>query len=344
MNEKAKLKLSKTLLLALKIGVGASVAYFIAEFLKLEFASSAGIITLLTLQTTKWDTFKLSIRRLIMFFFTFGLCWVLFHTLRTSWVDYGLFLFLSVVLCELLGWRATISANAVIGAHFLSTQNFSLEFMLNELSLVLIGITVAIVLNLFHINSVHESGIIRCMRRVEHDMKKILQELSGYLKHQSMGDHVWEDILKLENDLEKYLDFAHEYQNNTFVSHPEYYVNYFRMREQQCEALLNLHKEMQRISDLPSQAEIVSQYILDMCEHLTEMNDPAEQISKLEKIVEEIQNQQLPQTREEFEGRALLYHVLMELEDFLLYKKRFVENIDEEQFRIYWKKEIQREE
>ena len=80
-----------------------------------------------------------------------------------------------------------------------------------------------------------------------------------------------------------------------------------------------------------------------MCEHLTEMNDPKKQIAELEELVEQIQSQQLPQTRAEFEGRALLYHVLMELEDFLLYKKRFVESIDEEQFRIYWKREIQGE-
>lgn len=341
MSEKTKLKISKILLLALKVGVGGSVAYFIAEFLKLDFASSAGIIALLTLQTTKWETFRLSFRRIITFFMTFGLCILLFYLVRTTWLDYGLFLFFMVLLCELLGWRTTVSVNAVIGAHFLSTQNFSYEFMINELLLVIIGITVAILLNLFHINSAHEAGIIKCMRHVEHDMKKILTELSGYLKHQAMGDHVWDDILKLGDDLEKYLDLAHEYQNNTFVSHPEYYIDYFRMREQQCGALLNMHKEMQRISELPKQAEIVSHYILDMCEHVTEMNNPEKQIAQLEEVVEEMHNQQLPQTREEFEGRALLYHVLMELEDFLLYKKRFVESIDEEQFRIYWKEEVQ---
>lgn len=341
MSEKTKLKISKILLLALKVGVGGSVAYFIAEFLKLDFASSAGIIALLTLQTTKWETFRLSFRRIITFFMTFGLCILLFYLVRTTWLDYGLFLFFMVLLCELLVWRTTVSVNAVIGAHFLSTQNFSYEFMINELLLVIIGITVAILLNLFHINSAHEAGIIKCMRHVEHDMKKILTELSGYLKHQAMGDHVWDDILKLGADLEKYLDLAHEYQNNTFVSHPEYYIDYFRMREQQCGALLNMHKEMQRISELPKQAEIVSHYILDMCEHVTEMNNPEKQIAQLEEVVEEMHNQQLPQTREEFEGRALLYHVLMELEDFLLYKKRFVESIDEEQFRIYWKEEIQ---
>ena len=40
--------IGKILLLALKIGVGGSAAYYIAELLHLEFASSAGIIALLT--------------------------------------------------------------------------------------------------------------------------------------------------------------------------------------------------------------------------------------------------------------------------------------------------------
>lgn len=341
MSEKSKLKISKILLLSLKTGIGASAAYFIAEILGLSFASSAGIIALLTLQTTKWETFRLSVRRIITFFFTFGVCWVLFFVLRTSWIDYGIYLFFLVSLCELLGWRSAISVNAVIATHFLSTHDFSFEFMVNELLLVLIGISIAIILNLFHINNAHEMGIIRSMRHVEHQMKQILMELSGYLKHQSMGKHVWDDIIKLEDELDKFLDLAHEYQNNTFVSHPEYYINYFRMRLEQCGALHNLHKEMRRISNLPQQAEIVSDYILNMCEHVAEMNDPKKQIEQLEEVTDNMKKEPLPETMEEFEGRALLYHVLMELEDFLLYKKRFVESIDEEQFRIYWKQEIE---
>lgn len=341
MKKVTKYDVGKTLLLALKIGVGGSLAYYIAELLKLEFASSAGIIALLTLQTTKWETFKLSARRLVTFFLTFIMCLVLFHVVRTPWIDYGIYLVVLVITCEILGWRNVISANAVIAVHFLSTHDFSREFLLNELLLVLIGITIAILLNLFHINGILEQRLIRNMRHVEHGMKQILKEMSGYLKNQSMGDGVWEDIKKLDGELKQYLSMAHEYQNNTFASHPEYYINYFRMRREQCEAMLNLHKEMSHISKLPKEAQIVSDYILDMCEHVTEMNDPQKQIDQLEEVTDNIKNQPLPETRETFESSALLYHVLMELEDFLLYKKRFIESIDEEQFRIYWKREVE---
>ena len=49
----------------------------------------------------------------------------------------------------------------------------------------------------------------------------------------------------------------------------------------------------------------------------------------------------VPKTREEFEGRALLYHILMDLEEFLVYKKRFVNGLDEKKLRIYWKQEME---
>ena len=45
-------KKRKTLLLAVKIAVGSSAAIYIAQMLGLEYAISAGTITLLTLLTT----------------------------------------------------------------------------------------------------------------------------------------------------------------------------------------------------------------------------------------------------------------------------------------------------
>ncbi len=340
MSERTKFKLKKVLLLALKIGIGGSLAYYIAEqLLHLQFASSAGIVTLLTLQTTKWDTLKLSCRRIITFFLTFGTCYMLYYVIRASWFDYGIFLLIMVFFCEWFGWRNTISVNAVIGAHFLSTHDFSKEFMMNEFMLVLIGISVAVVLNLFHIYNTHESGIVKAMRHTEDEMKKIFLELAGYLRHQKLGDHVWHDIRALETKLDEYLDLAHEHQNNTFVSHPEYYINYFNMRMQQCGILHNLHAEMRRLRKLPKQADMIADFIELLSEHIHEMLDPKELIGQLQGLVCDMQEQPLPVDREEFESRALLYHIIMDLEDFLRFKERFIEEIDEEQFLIYWNKE-----
>ncbi len=175
MSEKAKFKFKKILLLALKIGIGGSLAYYIAEALHLQYASSAGIIALLTLQTTRWETLKLSARRVLSYLISFGVSAILCLIFDTTWIEYGLFLFLLVAVTELLGWRSVVSVNAVVGAHLIAANDFSYEFLMNEFLLVIIGITIAIILNSFHLNDAHETGIIKSMRYVEHQMKEILQ-------------------------------------------------------------------------------------------------------------------------------------------------------------------------
>jgi len=341
MNGKVKLELVNTVLLSAKIGIGSSVAIYIAELLGLQYATSAGIITLLTLITTRWGTFRLSLQRLLTYAVSVGICWLVFSLIPSMWIEYGVFLFFVVLMTEWLGWRSTLSVNAVIGTHFLTTQDFSAAFVINELLLVVIGITIAIILNLFHVNSTHENGIIQSMRHVEHEMKKLLTELSSYLMQSATGAHVWDDLIHLEKELEDYLEMASEYHHNTFQSYQDYYMSYFEMRMKQCGAIHNLHSELRRMRQMPKQAHIVADYILSISEYLTEMNDPKKQIEELERILEELRREPLPKTHEEFENRAELYHVLMDIEEFLLYKKRFVEEINETQFRVYWKNEIE---
>ncbi len=326
MNENKMLKIRKHLLLALKIGVGGSLAYYLAQLLQLDNASSAGIIALLTLVTTKIETFRLSWQRLLSFAASAGLCFVLFYLIQTPWLDYGIYLFFSVFICELLGWRSVLSVNAVIGAHFLSTGNFTPEFVLNEFLLVVIGVTLAILLNLIQHNNAHESDMIRRMQYMEGKMQQILLELAGYLRRQSMGDHVWEDLVQLERDLDISSDMAHEYHLNTFGAHSEYYINYFRMRKQQYGILHSLHTEMNRISELPQPAEIVADFITEISRHVTETNEPQDLLEQLKTLVEDVKEHELPKTREEFENRALLYHILKDMEDFLLFKQHFVES------------------
>ena len=113
------------------------------------------------------------------------------------------------------------------------------------------------------------------------------------------------------------------------------------MRQQQCETLQNMHSQLRKIRTMPEEAHIVSDFISEMAEHVTEMNDPQALIEKLQATIDHIGDGKLPATRDEFENKALLYHMLMDLEEFLLFKKRFIELIDEVEFQIYWKEEIQ---
>lgn len=334
-----RIKLRKLLLQAIKAAIGSSAAIYIAESLNLQFAASAGSIAFLTVITTKWETLKLSLFRMITFVISIILIGGIMFFTDNDWGTYGVFLFLIVIICELLGWLSTVSVNAVIGTHFLTMMEFNKQIIWNEFLLVLIGISVSIFLNLFHANDSQKKDLIRNMRFTENHLQKILENLAIYLLNKTTKPDVWDSIDYLENQIQIFTEEAHEYQSNTFHSHPEYYIDYFEMRMSQCNVLYSLHYEMEKIREIPREASIVAEYILYMANYVTELNVPVIQIKRLKEIFQVMREEPLPISREEFENRAILYHILMDLEDFLLFKKRFVEELNEVKLKRYWKRE-----
>lgn len=329
-------RLKNLLLLAMKIAVGSSSAIYIAQCLKLEYAVSAGTIALLTLLMTKWETVKISIFRLLTFLVSIAVSWVIFLHIEKIWIAYGLFIFIIVFFSELAGWRATISVNSVVGAHLLVSRDFSFHSVCNELILVLIGITAALLLNLFHDYNGSKKSIIANMRYTENQLQMIVGGLAAYLSDREMQYNVWDKICGLEKCLQGFIKDAYEYQSNTFYSHPGYYIDYFEMRQNQCHILHNLHYEMKRIRSMPKQAKIIADYMMYLVDFVIEINAPDQQMEKLEEIFRQMKKEDLPVNREEFESRAVLYHILMDLEEFLVFKQRFVKGLNERQKREYW--------
>ena len=329
-------KYRKTLLLAVKIGLGSSIAIYIAQMLHLENAVSAGTVTLLTLMTSKWETIRLSVARLATFIATLLMGWIIFPHINSVWIAYGILLTLVVFIAETFGWRATISVNAVAAAHLLTNQDFSAAAIWNEFLLVLIGVILAVILNLFHANYSHKRKIISDMRDTENRLQSLLKEYAAYLSGNETQRNVWDDICALEDRIQGYIKSAFEYKENTFQSHPEYYIFYFEMRYDQCRVLHNLNDKMVRIRSMPKQAVIIAEYLLYLAEYVIEINYPTQQITRLNEIVEELRSGEPPKTNDEFEDRAMMYHILMDIQDFLTYKADFVHRLDQAQIERYW--------
>ena len=209
-------KFRKTLLLAVKIGFGSSIAIYIAQALNLEYAVSAGTVTLLTLMTSKRETIRLSAARFTTFFMTLLMAWIIFSHIKNMWIAYGILLTLVVLIAETFRWRATISVNAVVAVHLLTSQNFSTANVWNEFLLVLIGVILAVVLNMFHANFSHKRKIVSDMRKTERGLQSILGELAAYLSGKEMRETVWDDICALEDQIKDHIISAAEYQNKSF--------------------------------------------------------------------------------------------------------------------------------
>lgn len=108
------------------------------------------------------------------------------------------------------------------------------------------------------------------------------------------------------------------------------------MRYGQCRILRGLNDELAGIRNMPKQAAVIAEYLRYLAEYVIEINQPTQQIARLGEIFAAMKNEELPKTREEFENRAMLYHILMDIQDFLTYKANFVSKLDQKQIERYW--------
>ncbi len=312
---------------AIKIMLGSSGAMYIAMLLNLEFATSAGIITLLTILTTKRETLRLSLYRIITYIFAAILSILIFQVISSIWIAFGVYIFLVVFFSELVGWRATISVNAVVGTHFLTTLDFSPAFFFNELMLVIIGIAFAIVLNIYNANNNSEKRLKHNMQFVDMRLQSILIEMAQYLNKKVSGARLEEDLSELEDQLKHFIEQSCEHAKNTFRAEGDYYELYFEMRLMQCSVLNGFQSKFKKMREIPEHVHIVADYMLDMKDYVIELNDPTIQIEELEQLSNKIFKGSLPETKKEYESNLRLYYILMDLEDFLMHKKRFVESV-----------------
>lgn len=115
---------------ALKIAIGSSLAIYIANLLGLKYSLAAGSVALLTMVTTKWKTVKLSLTRVATFVISVLMALIIFSTVDSEWLAYGIYVFFVVIIAEIIGWGATISVNALIGMHFLEVRDWILNWIL----------------------------------------------------------------------------------------------------------------------------------------------------------------------------------------------------------------------
>lgn len=322
-----------------KIAIGSVVAILLADALGLNYSASAGIITLLTIQDTTRETITISVKRILAFLLAVVLAYAVFHLAGYRVISFGIFLFLFAACCKPMHLGNAVSTNAVLITHFLAEADMSLPQIGNEALLLCIGAGIGTLLNLYMPGKVKE---IRMEQRIlEEDMRNVLFRMSDYLQKEDKSDYTGACFDKLFSDVSAGKKQAFAYMNNTFFQESEYFIAYMNMRGQQCVVLQEIYKKIVSIRTVPPQTKQISALIYEIGHSFAEYNNAKSLLEKLSVLRLQMKDSPLPVTREEFEDRALLYSILMDLDYFLQLKKDFADALTKEQIRKYWHGECQ---
>lgn len=306
----------------------------IATAIGLQYASSAAVITILSIQSTKRQSVEIAIKRLIATIVALLLAAFIFEGVGFYPLSFGLFLILFIPIASKANMVEGIVPASVLVTHLLAAGNITLNLMLNEIALVVIGVIVALLINLYMPSM--EQEIMKCRHDIEICMYDIFIKMAEALKSQSiqvdgelyrlLGAQIEEGQLK-----------AYRYANNyLFMKHIPF-RQYFNMRNKQYQVMLYMKEHFTKFFMTFEQTEIVAGFTERVAESVHGEISAQVLLEELEQLREGFKISTLPKTREEFENRAMLYQFLNDIEHFLEIKKAFKESLTPEEFEEYKK-------
>ena len=307
--------------LAFKMAISATIALIIGNILGLQYATVGAVIAILSIQDTRKKALIISYKRIVACSIGILLSVILYSLLGNRPLIFGLFLIILIPLTSRLKVQEGMVPSVVLSTHFLVADNITIALIFNEILLMIIGIGVAAIANIFMPSL--EDKFRDDKEWIEEHYRIIISKMS-----KSLITHTVDiDEQKIINEVEKRLyeskETAYKIVNNHFFKSSSYYTDYINMRINQFDTIKRMRLHFQRFNIPVEQMNVMADFTLCVAENISEMNDCKSLLRDLDILRSEFKKMELPKTREEFESRAQLLQFLNDMEEFLLIKRNF---------------------
>ena len=293
--------LKNKIVIFVKMTVGSIVSILISLYFGLSYAITAGVVSILSLEQTKKKSFEVAYKRLIISFFGLLVSSLLYSICSFGWIS----LFLSISLIVIFGLLFSLKEGIVVSVVLISHSfvEKDLSYQTNALFILLVGVLVALVLNLFMPSN--EKEIQKEINDIDGMVRTILDDLIYYRPL---------DFSEIENRIKIALSELRTEQDNSIFSKWDYRTSYIQMRLSQVEHLKSIEKLRLGAS---RREEPIDDFLISVKNNIGLENKATSLLEELHQLELFYKKTDLPKTREEFEQRAYLYLVLIELKSFL---------------------------
>ncbi|WP_239254459.1 aromatic acid exporter family protein [Listeria ilorinensis] len=304
-----------------KTAVGAAISIMLAEWLGLEYAVSAGIITILSIQNTKKGSLALAVQRIYSAVLALSIAALFFLVIGFNALSFGLYLLVFIPCAVKLRVTDGIVVSSVLVTHVLVEQSLSFYWFKNEMLLLAIGAGVGILLNLY-MPKLEDKLRVEQMR-IEQLMRDILLEMAASLRCQEGFQDQTGRLDALRTALNTMQDKAARNLENYFFHSAHYYVQYADMRMVQYRILKQMERHLLGAGGTNEQSLALAVITEKTASKLAEDYPASELVEEVTQMVRSFRKSGLPETRAEFESRAILFQFMNDLRYLLETKRDF---------------------
>ena len=230
--------------------------------------------------------------------------------------------------------------STVLMTHFLTEGAVSAGNIINEALLLLVGTGVGVGMNLYMPG---RTGVIRQKQhQIESQFRCVLAHMGDILNGDGpcgsrLPELQTETVFSnLKEMLTQGEEDAYKEMENRLLAETKYYLAYMGLRKNQLLILRRIQTYLEWPDSFPKQARYLARLFMSVSSSFHEYNNARGLLEELEDVKQQMRFQPLPVTREEFEARAVLFQVLLELEQFLVLKRDFVDGLTQHEIHCFW--------
>ena len=305
----------------IKIVLATLISIVIAQLLSLEYPLAAGIIAILSVLDTKKESITTAFQRLASTLVAFFIASVIFYLFGFSVLTFSLYLLFYVPVAYRYNLQSGIATCSVLVTHFVTAGSIAVYWQINGLLLMGIGAAVAILFNLWMPS--YEEDLNQKVELIEEELRQFLSLFYSYL----MGEAAHRALNAKARSLASLIDETETIAlmdfENQLVNNSDYYIKYVQMRERQLDLLRVMIENITAVRLETDQNTALAELFDEISKQLHEKNTGLSLLERISVLYRHFRQSKLPETREEFESRAILFQILRDIERFIEIKRDF---------------------
>ena len=299
-----------------KLIVVTILATYVTYLLGITNYLTAGIVAMISIQKTKRLSISIAGKRTVLVLISLVFSSILFLLIGYNLLAYSIFIIVLVFSSFQFNIQEGMIPSVVVVTHLFILGEFSLLFVFETASMYFIAVGIALLFNLFYPS---ESKI--ALDNYRNKLDSTIKEHLIYLKEKIESQEITCDFShELEMKIEEILDSINQITGDMIMKNHQDILRYSVMRNKQFDILKNICFQSDKLHSIYPQTNIVVTYLESLSNNIGTNDYATSKLEEIDLLLEGFKEEKLPISRDEFEHRAVLYYIILEIRQFLLLK------------------------
>ena len=241
---------------------------------------------------------------------------LLFILIGYNLFAYSIFIVIIVISSYQFNMQEGMIPSVVVVTHLFILGEFSMIFIFETGLMYIVAIGIALLFNLFY-----PSESKNDLDKYRNNLDSTIKEHLIYLKTKIESQEITCDFSnELEKKIEDILDNIDQITGDMIMKNHQDILRYSVMRNKQFDILKNICFQSDKLHSIYPQTSIVINYLESLSNNIGVSDYATNKLEEIDLLLEGFKEEKLPVSRDEFEHRAVLYYIILEIRQFLLLK------------------------